>query len=219
MGFTIKNARQRYKYNPVIFGATFISDKSKTLNSREDISKRYICPLLKVYILLIMRTMFQSVVILSRLPFSILFQKLSSLIAPDFFEKGSLSLEAACHSINRWQPPVPGQILSLPILGTVFRVSIPTHTSNVTNGNINNIEMAMNTAENPLLQVSIADNNLFETVLPVLSHISLLWELVLTAEPLVVMAPSPTNCSALVVALTRYNLILLSMLIFLIYSV
>ena len=40
------------------------------------------------------------------------------------------------------------------------------------------------------------------SLLPVVEHIHTLWELILTAEPLVVMAPTPTLCSATVQHLT-----------------
>ncbi|CAH2003529.1 unnamed protein product [Acanthoscelides obtectus] len=36
-----------------------------------------------------------------------------------------------------------------------------------------------------------------------LSHIHLLWELVITSEPIVIMASSPAHCSSMVLALTR----------------
>lgn len=49
----------------------------------------------------------------------------------------------------------------------------------------------------------VEELNLFELFKPVLSHIHLLWELVITSEPIVVMASSPTNCSSMVLALTR----------------
>lgn len=56
------------------------------------------------------------------------------------------------------------------------------------------------------IQTTVEDLNLFEIFLPVLSHLDMLWELVITAEPLVIMASSPTSCSAMVLALTRYNM-------------
>lgn len=56
--------------------------------------------------------------------------------------------------------------------------------------------------ENQIL-THVEDLNLFEILQPVLSHIHLLWELVITTEPIVVMAPSPTYCSSMVLALTR----------------
>lgn len=65
-------------------------------------------------------------------------------------------------------------------------------------------DMATNT-ENQI-QTSVEDLNLFDIFLPVLSHLDMLWELVITAEPLVIMASSPTLCSAMVLALTRQNI-------------
>lgn len=51
--------------------------------------------------------------------------------------------------------------------------------------------------------IYVEDLNLFEILQPVLSHIHLLWELVIISEPIVIMASSPTMCSSMVLALTR----------------
>lgn len=64
----------------------------------------------------------QSVIILTRLPFISLFSEICSIIAPEYFESGLKSIEAACHEINRWQPPVPGDTLKLGLFGTVIQV-------------------------------------------------------------------------------------------------
>ena len=50
---------------------------------------------------------------------------------------------------------------------------------------------------------SVAEPELFPALQPLLSHAQLLWELVLTAEPLVVMAATPARCSHVVQALVR----------------
>lgn len=63
--------------------------------------------------------------------------------------------------------------------------------------------MEANNAVSPFILASVAEVNIFEILVPVLSHVHMLWELVLTAEPMVIMATSPTNCSEMVVALTR----------------
>lgn len=44
----------------------------------------------------------------------------------------------------------------------------------------------------------------FRVLAPVLPHLNLLWELVITAEPLVVMALSPTTAANTVQTLVRY---------------
>lgn len=66
----------------------------------------------------------QSVVILSRLPFNNLFTKIVSLIAPEYFDNDVLSLEASCYNIDQWPVPVPGVTLNLPLLGSVFQVTL-----------------------------------------------------------------------------------------------
>jgi hypothetical protein len=60
--------------------------------------------------------------------------KICNLLAPEYFEHGELSLEAACCNIERWPPPAPGETLNLPLLGLVFQVS------DVKNIHINNIQ-------------------------------------------------------------------------------
>lgn len=55
----------------------------------------------------------------------------------------------------------------------------------------------------PQVLSSISEIDLFTSFYSVLSHIHLLWELVLTAEPIVVMGDSPTSCSHMVQSLMR----------------
>ena len=52
------------------------------------------------------------------------------------------------------------------------------------------------------MRVSAYEGNLFRSLASILSHVHLLWELVLLSEPIVVMATSPTICSDVVHALT-----------------
>lgn len=65
----------------------------------------------------------QSLVILTRLPFVELFQEVMTVIAPEFFDKGSVCLEISAKEIDQWPRPVPGLVLNLPLLGTLFQVS------------------------------------------------------------------------------------------------
>ncbi|KAJ8923572.1 hypothetical protein NQ315_010151 [Exocentrus adspersus] len=142
----------------------------------------------------------KSVVILSLLPFNNLFSKICSYIAPEYFENGEVSLEALCYNIEQWPPPVPGTTLNLPLLGSVFQTYIPlsnNHTSNST------LALLSEPGDNNQILTHVEDLNLFEILQPVLSHIHLLWELVIVSEPIVVMASSPTYCSSMVLALTR----------------
>ncbi|TNN22610.1 Protein DENND6A [Liparis tanakae] len=47
-------------------------------------------------------------------------------MAPEYFEKQEPCLEAACNDIDRWPSPHPGRILTLPIMGVVIKIRIPT---------------------------------------------------------------------------------------------
>ena len=60
--------------------------------------------------------------IVTRLPFVELFQELMAVIAPEFFDKGSVCLEISAKEIDQWPRPVPGLVLNLPLLGTLFQV-------------------------------------------------------------------------------------------------
>ncbi|XP_041347796.1 protein DENND6A-like [Gigantopelta aegis] len=121
----------------------------------------------------------KSVVLISRLPFVALFTQLVSIIAPEYFDNGEPSLEAACHDIDQWPPPIPGDTLNLPIMGTVLQHDIPAHT----------------------ILPSLHEVDIYSAFESIISHIQLLWELVLIAEPIVVMAASPTVTSNCVQAL------------------
>ncbi|KAJ8955330.1 hypothetical protein NQ318_003423 [Aromia moschata] len=142
----------------------------------------------------------KSVVILSLLPFNNLFSKICSYIAPEYFENGEVSLEAVCYNIERWPLPVPGSTLNLPLLGSVFQTYIPLSTNCTANSTLALLSEA---GDSNQIQTHVEDLNLFEILQPVLSHIHLLWELVIISEPIVVMASSPTHCSQMVLALIR----------------
>ncbi|XP_060516029.1 protein DENND6A [Cylas formicarius] len=141
----------------------------------------------------------KSVVLLSYLPFVNLFSKLCGYIAPEYFEHGDASLEAVCCNIDAWPSPVPGSTLALPILGSVFQTYIPKSGNYTANSNL----VSQSDSVGNQVIMNVEDLNLFEILQPVLPHIHLLWELVITSEPIVVMASSPINCSSMVLALTR----------------
>ncbi|KAK2555645.1 Protein DENND6B [Acropora cervicornis] len=121
----------------------------------------------------------KSVVLISRLPYVNLFSEVMQFVAPNFFENGELSLEAVCHDIDQWPYPEAGHTLQLPLMGNVLQPQMPS----------------------PKVIPTLKDPDIFRCLQPILPHIHLLWELVLTNEPIVVMAPSPTVCSETVQAL------------------
>ena len=64
----------------------------------------------------------KSVVLLSKFPFVSLFSHILALIATDFFSTGGEIIETACHDIDKWALPMPGEMLSLPLLGNLIEV-------------------------------------------------------------------------------------------------
>ncbi|KAJ6650036.1 Protein DENND6B [Pseudolycoriella hygida] len=147
----------------------------------------------------------KSIVLLTRLPFVNLFYEICSLIAPQYFDDGELVLESACDNICHWPALEAGESLSLHLLGTVFQTVIPKINSK-SNGNAqsNNESSGTQLLDNqlpPQVLSSVHEIDLFRSLFSVLTHIHLLWELVLVGEPIVVMASSPTDCSLMVQSL------------------
>jgi len=137
----------------------------------------------------------KSFIILSRFPFVNLFLQVSGMIAPEFFDHGFQSIEAASHDIDQWPSPEPGEVVSLPLLGTVLQVQVPGDSGLL----VSNV--VIQSIGSPSVLTCIHFNNLFSCFSNCIYHIQLLWELVLTGEPIVVMASSPENCSQMVHAL------------------
>lgn len=149
-------------------------------------------------------------VLLTRLPFVNLFYEMCSLIAPQYFDDGELVLESACDNICHWPALEAGESLTLHLLGTIFQTVIPKMNSKSnSNAQSNNDSNAMQLLDNSINQLppqvlsSVHEIDIFRSLFSVLTHIHLLWELVLTGEPIVVMGASPTDCSLMVQSLMR----------------
>ncbi|VDN55859.1 unnamed protein product [Dracunculus medinensis] len=128
----------------------------------------------------------KSLVIISLLPLFNLFSYIIDAIANNFFESGEPAIEAACHDIDHWRAPVPGELLYLPLLGRVIQCRIPCKN------------------DLPFMQKQKIDEVLyceFSNLQCMLNYIQLLWELVLLGEPIIVMAANPLTCSSTVQAL------------------
>ncbi|KAG9337069.1 hypothetical protein JZ751_029837 [Albula glossodonta] len=141
----------------------------------------------------------KSLVLISKLPYVMFFHSLLKLVAPEYFEKLEPCLEAACNDIDRWSTPYPGKILTLPIMGVVMKVRIPTCYDKP--GTSQLVQSAQNDSLVSIVLPTIHEVDLFRCFCPVFFHIQMLWELVLLGEALVVMAPSPAESSDTVLAL------------------
>lgn len=148
----------------------------------------------------------KSVILLTKLPLVNLFSQVNSVIARRFYDKGEVSLEVACHDIDQWPLPMPGNTLDLPLLGHLFQVHLPSLSTRSVESGCETVSLFPNQVGGdlflPTTLGSFETVDLFTCLMPVVEHMHTLWELVLTAEPLVVMAPTPTLCSATVQHLT-----------------
>ncbi|KAI1294712.1 Protein DENND6B [Halotydeus destructor] len=151
----------------------------------------------------------KSLVLLSRLPFVTLFTSAVSVLALRFFEEGESSLKEACADIDQWPPPVPGSNVQLPLSGISIQVHIPHRyeklSTSPTTTPLNEkppssrrpsselfIDSLPQQQQLPsIILPSVSEQNLFNSFLPIMTHIQTLWELALTCEPVVVMAPTP----------------------------
>ncbi|CAI9547235.1 unnamed protein product [Staurois parvus] len=143
----------------------------------------------------------KSLVLLSSLPYTNLFHTLLQLIAPEYFNKLEPCLEAVCNQIDRWPFPEPGLSLSLPIMGLVLQVLCQQWIDTCVSADCI-LYCDQDRLDPPYHLSSIHELDLFRSLQSVLMNLQLLWELVLLGEPLVVMAPSPTISSEIVLALT-----------------
>nr|SVE94134.1 EOG090X031T [Simocephalus serrulatus] len=148
----------------------------------------------------------KSLVIVTRLPFVELFQEVMAVIAPEFFDKGSVCLEISAKEMDQWPRPVPGLVLNLPLLGTLFQVRIPSFSTTASPSAATSLTASPSKASNSLLRrrcLIATDVDLYSALAPLLPHLQMLWELLLCGEPLVVMATSPSICSHVVQALVN----------------
>uniref|UniRef100_A0A4W6FWL9 DENN/MADD domain containing 6Aa n=1 Tax=Lates calcarifer TaxID=8187 RepID=A0A4W6FWL9_LATCA len=109
------------------------------------------------------------------------------------------NLSLTCNDIDRWPTPHPGRILTLPIMGVVIKVRIPTCYDKP--GTSQLVQSAQSDSLVSIVLPTIHEVDLFRCFYPVFFHIQMLWELVLLGEALVVMAPSPAESSDTVLAL------------------
>ncbi|XP_044576339.1 protein DENND6A [Cotesia glomerata] len=150
----------------------------------------------------------KSVVIVSMLPFVNLFGELCALLAQEFFESGNTGntiMEVAIREIDQWLPPTPGELINLHLLGVLFQTYIPNENYKANVASITGIDNASDPSSvqpvRKLIMVSALEDDMFQSLLNIISHVHLLWELVLLNEPILVMAGSPKTCANMVQAL------------------
>ncbi|WOL12650.1 hypothetical protein Cni_G21417 [Canna indica] len=135
----------------------------------------------------------KSVVILSRSPYSSVFRPLLQILGPLCFDIGPSALGLVASHVAAWPAPTPGALMNLPIGSAALRVHLPPAP---------NDPAAPFPPANPSVPHSLFhDADLFGSFRGLLLHLWTLWELMLAGDPLLVIAPTPPQCSEAVAAL------------------
>ncbi|OWZ36028.1 hypothetical protein C356_04888 [Cryptococcus neoformans c45] len=135
----------------------------------------------------------KSLVILTHLPFPALFSAVQQKIAPNFFEYGYSAIEAACHSIASWPDPTPDTVLHLPLLSDIITVKLPDTTENPQILKVT----PTSTLSVPIL-ASLPTSSPLRAFAPFIASLWSLWECLILAEPILIIAPDPRTCSEIV---------------------
>ncbi|XP_050073568.1 chaperone protein DnaK [Anopheles maculipalpis] len=151
----------------------------------------------------------KSLVLLTRLPFVNLYYELCSVIAPSYFSTGEPTLEAVCDSVCKWPSLLTDEPLQLQLLGSIYEVAIPKQNGKYCTliSPVDSLYPAnksgVNGRHNQTRTISsVHEIDIFRSLQLFLPHIHLLWELVLTGEPIIVTGTSPTDCAHMVQSLT-----------------
>lgn len=147
----------------------------------------------------------KSFIIVTRLPFFNLYYELVMQLANEYFLHGEQVLRQACQDINDLWPSLQvGQELNLMLFDSLYKIFIPSaisrkNTVEKQSDNLSPAQLTLNEIRNESVVIaSVTELELFHSLGFVLKHLYTLWELVLTAEPIVVIGTSPADCSQMV---------------------
>ena len=134
----------------------------------------------------------KSLVILTHLPYVALFSELVGQLGTHFFEHGLPVLETFVREVIAWPDPTAGAMLSLPYLGQVLPVLLP-HGNETQNGDWAQTS-ALTQSPRPLL-ASVPQTPLLVVFRSLIPSLWLIWECMLLAEPILVVARDPKTVS------------------------
>ncbi|XP_067634987.1 protein DENND6B [Eurosta solidaginis] len=146
----------------------------------------------------------KSFILVTHLPFCNLFYDIVAQLAPKYFDEGKLVLTEACHQINMWPLLQAGVPLELRLFDNVYQINIPTISGRKTICKALKKELIKGESIDPLqtkVLSSVYELDIFQSLSFILENLFTLWELVLTAEPIVVVGTSPADCSHMVQSL------------------
>ncbi|KAF3437331.1 hypothetical protein FNV43_RR20084 [Rhamnella rubrinervis] len=148
----------------------------------------------------------KSVVILSHSPYSSVFRPLLQIMGPLYFDIGKKALEHIAAYVSMWPAPIPGKLMELPIGNATLKVNLPpAHSLPLESGMLfeeSASSMAPFLPNNQSIpQGLFHDSDLFGVFRALLLQLWVLWELLLIGEPILIIAPTPPQCSEAVASL------------------
>ncbi|MQL82515.1 hypothetical protein Taro_015004 [Colocasia esculenta] len=150
----------------------------------------------------------KSVVILSPRPYSSVFRPLLQILGPLCFDIGKRALQLVAGHVASWPSPVPGKLMELPIGNAVLKVHLPPPLSFADRGRVGGDELMLSAGMAPfppanpsIPQGLFHEADIFGIFRGILLQLWMLWELLIIGEPLLVIAPTPSQCSEAVAGL------------------
>ncbi|XP_037929945.1 protein DENND6B-like [Teleopsis dalmanni] len=144
----------------------------------------------------------KSFIIMTSLPYYNLFFEVLTQLAPKYFSDGNIVIKNACQLINREWPSPQAGVLSLNLFEYNYQIFLPKmHSENIQNKKNNNLKLPNSNKEINLTSkiiYSVNEFDLFSSLEFILENLYTIWELVLTAEPIIVVGTSPADCSIMV---------------------
>ncbi|EPS65771.1 hypothetical protein M569_09006, partial [Genlisea aurea] len=147
----------------------------------------------------------KSVVVLSHYPYTSVFRHLLQIMGPMYFDIGSKALLYIASHVSRWPAPVSGKQVDLSIGSSSLKLKLPPPHCLPSDGGI--FEDSVSSLA-PLLPSNLSvpqglfhESDLFGSFRGLLMQLWRLWELLLLGEPILIIAPTPSQCSEAVASL------------------
>lgn len=128
-----------------------------------------------------------------------------SKVGPAFFKFGYSALEVACHSIAAWPDPRPDALLELPLLTDVLTVKLPDSTENPQmegasrdSEPVSILHFILRQAYLSQILAALPASTPLRAFAKFLPSLWSIWECLVLAEPLLIIAPDPKTCSEIV---------------------
>eukprot|EP00045_Choanoeca_perplexa_P012090 m.130652 g.130652 ORF g.130652 m.130652 type:complete len:866 (-) comp15880_c0_seq1:49-2646(-) len=139
----------------------------------------------------------KSIVLVTSRPLSGLFATMATHLALSYFSTGAAALASACADVSLWPPPQRGMSSSVYFLQQSIQIQLP--------DDMNVTSMLYAQARLTSANIELVEDqralDLYLCLEPLLSNLQVLWELVLTSQPILVMSQTPVVTSRLVLAL------------------